>query len=65
MDDLETRHLEMFLRVRQFGAPRAAVFAAGSRGAEVLTVVDAVITELENHAAAQASSASGAEKGRP
>ena len=60
MDDRETRRLEMFLRVRQFGAARASAFPAGSRGAEVLALVDASITELENHATAQASGASGA-----
>jgi len=63
MDDLETRRLEMFLRVRQFGATHAATFPATSRGGELLAVVDASITELENQAAAQASGASAAREG--
>lgn len=63
MDNLETRRLEMFLRVRQFGAARAASFPAGARGAELLTLLGTVITELEGHATAQASGASAAREG--
>ena len=46
MNDLETRRLEMFLRVRQFGASHAAAFPAGSRGAELLAFVGASVTEV-------------------
>lgn len=63
MNNLETRRLEMFLRVRRFGAGRAAAFPAGSRGAEVLAIIDAAVTELEGHATAQASGASAAREG--
>lgn len=63
MNNLETRRLEMFLRVRQFGAAHAAAFPAGSRGAEVLALLNAVVTELEGHATAQASGASAAREG--
>lgn len=63
MNNLETRRLEMFLRVRQFGAGRAAAFPANSRGAEVLAVVNASIAELEGHATAQASGTSAAKEG--
>ena len=63
MNDPETRRPEMFLRVRQFGASHAAALPAGARGAELLAVVDASNTELERHAAAQASGASAAREG--
>jgi hypothetical protein len=56
MKDTETRSLDMFLRVRQYGVDHAASFPAGSRGSEVLAELNNVITELEGHAAAQASS---------
>ena len=46
MNGLETRRPEMFLRVRRFGASHAAAFPAGSRGAELLAVVDTSITEV-------------------
>lgn len=55
MTDSETRRLEMFIRVRQFGAARPEAFPEGGRGAEVLAQLDAIVAELEAHAATQSS----------
>jgi hypothetical protein len=53
MKDSATRRLETFIRVRRFGASHSSAFPAGSRGAEVLAEVDAVIAEMEADASAQ------------
>lgn len=63
MKDSETRCLEMFLRVRQFGVAHAASFAEGSVGREMCTELDAVLAELEQHATAQASGKSASREG--
>jgi hypothetical protein len=63
MKDTEVRRLEMFIRVRQFGATRQASFPKDTRGSEVLAQVNAVITELEGHATTQASGARAAKEG--
>ncbi|HEX8138458.1 MAG TPA: hypothetical protein VF544_12775 [Pyrinomonadaceae bacterium] len=55
MKDTITRRLDTFIRVRQFGSSYAAAFTAGSRGREVLDDLNEVITEMEDHAAAQSS----------
>jgi hypothetical protein len=55
MKDSETRRLEMFIRVRQFGAAHAQAFAAVARGVEVFAELDSEIKELEGHASAQHS----------
>jgi hypothetical protein len=55
MKDSETRRLEMFIRVRQFGAGHPAAFPVGARGAELLAQIDGVINELEGHAAKQSA----------
>jgi hypothetical protein len=59
MKDSEIRRLEMFIRVRQYGADHAAAFPATSRGGEVLAELDNVVTELEGHAATQSAGARG------
>lgn len=63
MNNVETHRLETFVRVRQFGAAHAQAFPAGSRGAEVVAELDTIITELEGHTTAQASSARAAMEG--
>jgi hypothetical protein len=63
MKDVERRRFEMFARVRDFGATHSASFAAGSRGAELLAAVDALVAELEAHAAKQTSGASASVQG--
>jgi hypothetical protein len=55
MKDSETRRLEMFIRVRKFGAARADAFPANTRGGELLTILNTSITEMEGHAATQSS----------
>lgn len=63
MKDIERRKYEMFLRVREFGATRAAEFPAGSLGRELLDRLDAVVTELDAHASAQTSRRGAAQEG--
>lgn len=63
MNDTETRRLEMFIRVRQFGASRANAFPANTRGGEVLSQLNAAITELEGHATTQESGRRAAKEG--
>lgn len=55
MNNRNIRFLEMFIRVRQFCAARAASFPANTRGGELLALLVAVITEMEGHASAQDS----------
>jgi hypothetical protein len=45
----------MFIRVREFGKPRAGVYPSNSRGGELLAQLDTAITEIEGHAASQSS----------
>jgi hypothetical protein len=56
MDDNERRRVDMFIRVRQFGADNAADFPAGSIGATQFAVIDEVLSETEQSAADQAAS---------
>ena len=58
MDDVERRRYEMFLRVRDYGKAHSDSFPPTSRGGELLTTLDAVVRELEEHGAAQISNAS-------
>lgn len=62
MDNRNVRVLEMLIRVRQFGASHADVFPAGSRGAELLALVAASITNMETHATTQDSGKRGAKE---
>ncbi len=63
MKDSETRRLEMFIRVREFGAAQANAFPANTRGSEMLAELNTAITELEGHAAAQSSGTRAAKEG--
>jgi hypothetical protein len=63
MNDNENRKHQMFARAQQFIAGRASDFAAGSLGNQLATQLAAVITELDGHAAAEASSGSTARQG--
>ena len=55
MKDTERRRLEMFIRVREFGAAHAAQFPPTSFAGEQLIVVDSVINTLETHTSVQSS----------
>lgn len=55
MKDTETRRLDMFIRVRQFGATHTGSFPANTRGSEVIAALNTVITKLEGHATTQES----------
>jgi hypothetical protein len=63
MNSLEIRRLEMFKRVRGFGATHVDSFAAGSLGRELFTTVNTVVTELETMAAAQEAAGGSARQG--
>lgn len=63
MKDSDTRRYEAFVRVRDFGAERAAQFPPNSFGAEKLLALDAVIAGLDKHASTQASGLSTAQQG--
>ena len=47
MNDIEKRRLEMFVRVRNFGASVAGDFAPNSVGHRLFTTVAAVVGEVE------------------
>lgn len=53
MNNRDIRVLEMLIRVRQFGVSHTSAFPAGSRGAELLALVTAIIAEMEGHATSQ------------
>jgi hypothetical protein len=55
MRDTERRRYEMFLRVREFIASRAAEFPPTTLAGELFTRLNAVINELDAHTTAQAS----------
>lgn len=55
MNSSAMRRLEMFVRVREYGATRAAVYPPASRGGELLAEVNNVLTGLEAQTAAQSS----------
>jgi hypothetical protein len=63
MDDLENRRREMFIRAHGFGVSRAADFPTATLGAQLFVDLAAVITELNQHAAAQVSGFGGALQG--
>lgn len=62
MNALENRQLEMFARVRDFGAARAADFPAGTLGQELFSALAQVIPNLEAHATRQTSERNEAKK---
>jgi hypothetical protein len=55
MKDSATRRFETFIGVREFCIALADNFPANSRGGEVKAILDAIITEMEGHAATQSS----------
>jgi hypothetical protein len=63
MNDNENRKHHMFGRAQQFFSGRTGDFAAGSLGSQLTTDLGAVITELDGHAAAEASSGGSARQG--
>jgi hypothetical protein len=63
MKDSDTRRYEAFLRVREFGAARAAQFPPNSFGAEKFTALGAVIAGLDEHATTQVSGLNTAQQG--
>jgi hypothetical protein len=63
MKDSEVRRLEMFMSARQFGTTHKDAFPPDSRGTELLAQLDDIITQLETHAAAQASGKSASKEG--
>jgi hypothetical protein len=62
MNNLVIRILEMLIRVRQFGEAHARSFPAGSRAAELLTQVTAIIASIESQAATQQTHARAAKE---
>jgi hypothetical protein len=63
MTDEGTRRLEMFLRVRQYGAAHASAFPADSRGKELFDEIDTAVADLQTHSTAQDSHRLGARQG--
>ena len=63
MKDNLRRRYETLLAVRDFGTEHAASFPATSRGHELFTALGVVITEIEQHAAAQGSGEPGHTRG--
>lgn len=57
MKDSEIRQLDMAQRVSEFAKTHAADFPAGSRGAELITSLDAAIASTEQQAAKQDAAA--------
>ena len=62
MNALENRQWEMFGRVREFGAARAADFAAGMLGQELFSALAQLMANLEAHATSQTSQRNEAKK---
>ncbi len=55
MDDNERRRYETFIRVREFGATRAAEFPLATLASQLFARLNTVITELDAHTTSQAS----------
>jgi hypothetical protein len=53
----------MFARVQDFGTEHANDFATNSLGAQLFTTLAEIVTQLDGHAAAQASKGSSAKQG--
>ncbi len=62
MNNTNTRRFEMFVRVRDFGAERAAAFPANSLGGEQLAEVRSVVEILTEMAASQTSGVGSAQQ---
>src|SRR5258705_3502445 len=63
MNDNENRKHQMFVRAHQFLASRASDFAPSSLVKQLVVDLEAVVTDLDNHTAAQASGGSTARQG--
>lgn len=63
MDDNENRRHQMFTRVRDFGIAHAQDFAPNSIGRELFSDIASIVTELDGHAASQASGVGTARQG--
>ena len=63
MDDNERRKHQMFVRVQQFLTSRASDFGPGSLVKTLAVELTAVITELDEHAAAEVSGGGSARQG--
>src|SRR6185295_17873457 len=63
MNDSESRRLQMFARVRDFGTAHTADFAANSIGKELFTTLATTITEVDSHGSAEASGVGLARQG--
>jgi hypothetical protein len=57
MNDIEKRSYDMLVRVRDFGATRAADFPPAGLGGQMFAEVAGVVTELEHHATVQTTNA--------
>jgi hypothetical protein len=63
MDDLENRRREMFMRVHGFGAARSTDFAPTTLVGQLFIDLAGIISELNQHATAQATGLGGAQQG--
>lgn len=63
MNDSDTRRLEMFMRVDQFGTTEAARFPAGTFANELFANLRQIISDLEAQAGAQESGRGSARQG--
>ncbi len=62
MKDIEKRKYEMFLRLREFRAARAAEFPQTTLAGELFNLINTVINELDAHTSAQASGRGAAQE---
>ena len=63
MRDTENRRHQMFVRVKGFGIDHANDFAANGLGTQLFTDLAGIVTQLDNHAAAEASGVGAARGG--
>lgn len=63
MNDQENRRHQMFVRVRNFGTEHKADFAANSKGSELFATLSGIVTQLDEHSAAQTSKSGAAKQG--
>lgn len=63
MNDIVRNRLDMFIRVREHAAARAAQFPPTSFAGEQISIIKSVIDNLENHMSAQESGRISAQQG--
>lgn len=63
MEDNQTRRHLMFVRVKSFGADHADDFAPGGLGSQLFADLGGIVSQLENHASAEASSIGATKEG--